>query len=98
MVAVAPAIHAGFVIIAEPPHGTFKRELLPFAVTLNDPCAVVPFPVAQFRVILRPPEVAAVTVCGVLITNAPTMTEISPIFSACVAPFVPGRRLFSTYL
>src|SRR2546425_885876 len=98
MVAVAPAIHAGFVIIAEPPHGMFTRELLPFAVTLNDPNPLVPFPVAQFRVILTPPEVAAVTVCGALITNAPAMTEISPTFSACIAPFMPGRRLFSTYL
>jgi len=95
-VAVAPGIHEGLVTVAEPPHGTLTRELLPLAVTLNVPRPTVP--AWQFRVIRTPPEVAAAAAYGVLIASAPAMIAISPSFVARVAPLVRGRRLFRTHI
>jgi len=65
------------VTVAEPPHGTVTRELLPFAVTLNVPVPAVP--ISQVRVICTPPDAAAASASAGLIAIAATMTEISPI-------------------
>jgi hypothetical protein len=98
MVAVAPAIHAGLVTVAEPSHGTVTRELLPLAVTLNVACPAVSLPIWQFRVIFTPPELAAAAAGEGLIASAPAITAITPSFCTPIAPFVPGRRLFSTHI
>src|SRR6266496_5148416 len=42
IVAMLPGIHAAFVAVAEPSHGTVTRELLPLAVSLNVPIPTVP--------------------------------------------------------
>ena len=54
---MVPGIHAEFVAVAEPPHGTVTRELLPLAVTLNVPVPTVP--ISQVRVMVTPGDVAA---------------------------------------
>jgi hypothetical protein len=59
---------------------------------------VVPFPIAQVRVILTPPEVAAAAASGVLIASAPAMANSRPSFRASVAPLVPSRPLLGTHL
>jgi hypothetical protein len=73
MIASAPGIHAAFVAVAEPPHGTVTRELLALAVTLNVPVPTVP--ISQARVIVAPPDVAAAPACTELIAIATAMTE-----------------------
>jgi hypothetical protein len=93
---MAPGIHDGLVTVAEPSHGTVTKELLPFAVTLNVPVPAVP--ISQVRVIFTPPDAAAAAACAGLIAITAAMSEISPNFDACIAPFVPRRRLFSTHL
>src|SRR2546425_4292717 len=96
MAAVAPGIHDGLVTVAEPPHGTVTRELLPFAVTLNVPVPTAP--ISHVRVIFTPPDVAAAAACAGLIAIAAAMTESSPNHAARIAPLAPSRLLFSTHL
>ncbi len=60
-----PAVHAGLVTVAEPPHGTVTTELLSFAVTLSVPDLAAP--VSQASVIFTPPE-------GIGIADIETLT------------------------
>src|SRR6266571_309395 len=95
IVAMVPGSHDGFVAVAEPPHGTVSRELLPLAVSLNVPVPTAP--ISQVRVIVTPPDVAAAA-CAGLIAIAAAMTENSPKHDACIAPLAKSRRPFSTHL
>src|SRR5438445_5608061 len=73
MIASAPGIHAAFVAVAEPPHGTVTRALLALAVTLNVPVPTVP--ISHARVIVTPGDVAAAAACTELIAIAAAMTD-----------------------
>jgi hypothetical protein len=73
MVAMVPGIHDGLVAVAEPPHGTVTRELLPLAVSLNVPVPTVP--ISHLRVILTPPDVAAAAAGAGFIAIAAAMTQ-----------------------
>src|SRR5438094_1520017 len=94
---MVPGIHAAFIAVAEPPHGTVTRELLPLAVILNVPVPAAP--ISHVRVIVTPPEVAAAAAaCAGLIAIAAAMTESSPTHDACIALLARSRRPFSTHL
>jgi len=96
IVASDPGSHDGFVAVAEPPHGTVTRELLPLAVSLNVPVPTVP--ISHARVIFTPPDAAAAAAGTGLIAIAAAMTENSPKHDACLAPLARSRRPFSTHL
>ncbi len=87
MEAGVPAVHAGLVAVAEPPHGTVTTEPVPFAVTMNvpDPVGKVP----QVSVIFTPPEAAAAAVSGVPMASTAAMSEISPSFSSGIGLSAP---------
>jgi len=91
-----PGIHAAFVAVAEPSHGTVSRELLPLAVSLNVPVPTVP--ISHLRVIVTPPDAAAAAACTGFIAIAAAMTESSPKHAACIEPLARSRRPFSTHL
>src|SRR6266550_2210825 len=91
-----PGIHAAFIAVAEPPHGTVVRVLLPLAVILNVPVPTAP--ISQARVIVTPPDVAAAAAGAGLIAIAAAMTESNPKHDACLDPLVRSRRRFSTHL
>jgi len=93
---MVPGSHDGFVAVAEPPHGTVSRELLPLAVSLNVPVPTVP--ISQVRATVTPPDVAAAASCAGLIAIAAAMTENSPKHDACIAPLAKSGRPFSTHL